>query len=115
MFVRMTELDSDKKSMDQNIDYVNQQVVPTLQQSPADGFKGAYWLADRDSGKLVVFTLWESEAAMRSSEEAMKQARDQNKDKGNGDTLKQKGSTRYEVVAVAATPGVPAGTGGAVR
>ncbi len=106
MFVRMTELESDKKSMDQNIDYVNQQVVPTLQQNPAGGFKGAYWLADRDNGKLVVFTLWESEQAMRTSEETMKQARDQNGGKGNGDGLKQKGSARYEVVAVAATPGV---------
>ena len=107
MFVRLTELESDKKSMDQNIDYVNQQVVPTLQQSPADGFKGAYWLADRDAGKLVVFTLWESEDAMRTSEETMKQAREQNGGNGkNGDGLKQKGSARYEVVAVAATPGV---------
>jgi len=116
MFVRMTELESDKKSMDQNIDYVNQQVVPTLQQNPAGGFKGAYWLADRDAGKLVVFTLWESEQAMRMSEEMTKQAREQNKDKGNGDGLKQKGSARYEVVAVAATPGVGAGaTGGGIR
>jgi heme-degrading monooxygenase HmoA len=113
MFVRLTELESDKKSMDQNIDYVNQQVVPTLQQNPASGFKGAYWLADRESGKLLVFTLWETENALRSSEEAMKQAREQNK--GNGDGIKQKGSSRYEVVAVAATPGVPAGSGGAIR
>ena len=81
MFVRMTELESDKKAMDQNIQYVNDQVVPTLQKSPATGFKGAYWLCDRDAGKLMVFTLWESEQAMRASEDAMKQAREQG---GNG-------------------------------
>jgi heme-degrading monooxygenase HmoA len=118
MFVRMTELETDKKAMDQNIQYVNDQVVPTLQKSPAGGFKGAYWLADRDAGKLMVFTLWESEQAMSASEDAVKQAREQGGDKG-GDGIKQKGSTRYEVVAVAATPGVAmqgAGTqGGATR
>jgi len=113
MFVRMTELETDKKAMDQNIQYVNEQVVPTLQKSPASGFKGAYWLADRDAGKLMVFTLWESEQAMTASEDATKQAREKagNGGSGNGDGIKQKGSSRYEVVAVAATPGV-GGTGG---
>jgi heme-degrading monooxygenase HmoA len=113
MFVRMTELETDKKAMDQNIQYVNDQVVPTLQKSPASGFKGAYWLADRDAGKLMVFTLWESEQAMRASEDAIKQAREQSGQK-DGDGIKQKGSARYEVVAVAATPGV-AMQGGATR
>jgi heme-degrading monooxygenase HmoA len=114
----MTELETDKKAMDQNIQYVNEQVVPTLQKSPATGFKGAYWLCDRDAGKLMVFTLWESEQAMRASEDAIKQAREQSGEKSDGG-IKQKGSSRYEVVAVAATPGVgmqTAGTqGGAMR
>jgi len=109
----MTELESDKKELDQNIQYVNDQVVPTLQKSPASGFKGAYWLADRDAGKLMVFTLWESEQAMKASEDAIKQAREQSGDKGNGDGIKQKGSMRYEVVAVAATPGASMQTAGA--
>jgi heme-degrading monooxygenase HmoA len=113
MYVRMTELETDKKAMDQNIRYVNEQVVPTLQKSPASGFKGAYWLADRDAGKLMVFTLWENEQAMRASEDAVKQAREQSGEKAE-DGIKQKGSSRYEVVAVAATPGVgmPAGAQG---
>ena len=110
MFVRMTELESDKKDMDQSIQYVNEQVVPTLQKSPAAGFKGAYWLADRGAGKLMVFTLWESEQAMAASEDAIKQAREQS---GQKDTngIKQKGSSKYEVVAVAATPGAMQGAG----
>ena len=114
MFVRMTELETDKKELDQSIQYVNQEVVPTLQKSPASGFKGAYWLCDRDAGKLMVFTLWESEQAMKASEEAVKQAREQSPEKGNGDGIKQKGSSRYEVVAIAATPGVSM-QGGAAR
>lgn len=110
MFVRMTELDSDKKDLEKNIQYVNEQVVPTLQKNPAPGFKGAYWLCDRSSGKLMVFTLWESEQAVQASEDAMKQAREQSGEK-SGDGIKQKNSTRYEVVGVAATPGVMAGAG----
>jgi heme-degrading monooxygenase HmoA len=110
MYVRMTELESDKKELDKNIQYVNEQVVPTLQKTPAPGFKGAYWLCDRPSGKLMVFTLWESEQAMQASEDAMKQAREQSGQQ-SGDGLKQKGSSKYEVVGVAATPGVMAGSG----
>ena len=113
MFVRMTELESDKKDLDKNIQYVNEQVVPTLQKSPASGFKGAYWLCEKDSGKLMVFTLWESEQAMKQSEDMVKQAREQS-GSATGDGIKQKGSARYEVVAVAATPGVPAGAAGGV-
>lgn len=111
MFVRMTELDTDKKELDRSIQYVNQEVVPTLQKSPAPGFKGAYWLCDRDAGKLMVFTLWESEQAMRASEEAVKQAREQSPDKGGANGVKQKGSHGYEVVGIAATPGAPAPAG----
>jgi len=110
MFVRMTELESDKKDLDKNIQYVNDQVVPTLQKNPASGFKGAYWLCDRGAGKLMVFTLWESEQAMKSSEDAIKQAREQSGQR-DSDGIKQKGSSRYEVVAVAATPGVMQGAG----
>jgi len=105
MYVRLTELDSDKKSMQKNIDFVNQHVIPSLDQNPASGFKGAYWLADRDAGKLLVFTLWDSENALRSNEEAMKEQERQHK--GNGDALKQKDSSSYEVVATAGA--IPAG------
>jgi heme-degrading monooxygenase HmoA len=43
-------------------------VKPSLLQDT--GLKAAYWLVDRDGGKAMIVTLWESEAAMRASEEA---------------------------------------------
>ena len=39
-----------------------------------DGYEGAYLLADRNSGTSVAITLWESEEAMRASEEAANRA-----------------------------------------
>ena len=39
------------------------------------GFKGMLALADRSSGKMVGITLWESEDALRQSEEAANQLR----------------------------------------
>jgi heme-degrading monooxygenase HmoA len=35
-----------------------------------DGYKGAYFLVDRQNGKSLSVTLWESEEAMSTSEEA---------------------------------------------
>jgi len=40
------------------------------------GFKGVYSLVDRSSGKSMTITLWETEEAMRESEEAANQLRD---------------------------------------
>jgi heme-degrading monooxygenase HmoA len=41
------------------------------QHSRADaGLKAAYWLVDRAGGKGLIVTFWESEEAMRASEEA---------------------------------------------
>jgi heme-degrading monooxygenase HmoA len=41
----------------------------------ADGFRGVVALAQRDTGKSLVATFWDSEAAMSASEEMANQAR----------------------------------------
>lgn len=41
------------------------------------GFKGAYTLENRDSGKAMLITLWETEADMRASAEAAKPIREE--------------------------------------
>lgn len=41
------------------------------------GFEGAYLLVDRASGKALTITLWESEDALRESEERANQLRSQ--------------------------------------
>lgn len=42
------------------------EVRPAVQ---AAGARGGYWLVDRGGGKALTVTLWESEDAMRRSEE----------------------------------------------
>jgi heme-degrading monooxygenase HmoA len=54
--------------IDEAIRQVRENVLPSVEQ--LDGYKGAYFLVDRQSGKSLSVTLWESEEAMRDSEEA---------------------------------------------
>jgi heme-degrading monooxygenase HmoA len=50
-----------------------ERVLPTLQQQA--GFKGAYVLLNREQGKLLGLTLWESEQAARAGMQAMEPIR----------------------------------------
>jgi hypothetical protein len=52
---------------------VRGQVLPQAKQT--DGFNGLIALGDRQSGKTLGITLWESEEAMRASEEAANRMR----------------------------------------
>jgi heme-degrading monooxygenase HmoA len=59
-----------------------------------EGFEGMIALVDRHSGKTLGITFWESEEAMRASEEAANQLREGSAEAG-GDTIA--GVERYEV------------------
>jgi hypothetical protein len=59
-----------------------------------DGFKGMIALVDRHSGKTLGITFWESEEAMRASEEVANRLREESAEAGN-DTIA--GVERYEV------------------
>jgi heme-degrading monooxygenase HmoA len=48
---------------------------PTIQQQP--GLAAAYWLVDREGGKGLTITFWESEEAMRASEAPRSQGQSQ--------------------------------------
>src|SRR5215204_3031715 len=58
------------------------------------GFKGMIALGDRHSGRTLGITFWESEEAMRTSEEAAKRLREESA-KAGGDTISS--VERYEV------------------
>ena len=45
---------------------IRDDVIPKA--SKLDGFAGGYWLADRESGKVLGITLFESEKALRESQ-----------------------------------------------
>jgi len=51
-----------------------------------EGFEGMIALVDRHSGKTLGITFWESEEAMRASEEAAKRLREESAQAG-GDTI----------------------------
>jgi heme-degrading monooxygenase HmoA len=63
---------------------VREEVLPRAKQ--VDGFKGMIALGDRHSGKTLGITFWESEEAMRASEEAANRLREESAEVG-GDTI----------------------------
>jgi heme-degrading monooxygenase HmoA len=73
MYARVTTLEASPDRMDDATRHVRDQVLPQLQQQ--DGFKGLIALGDRQSGKLLGVALWESEEALRATEEAASRIR----------------------------------------
>ena len=67
MFARVTTYRGDPGQIDEGLNYARESILPRVQQ--LDGFEGVYYLVDRESGKALTITLWESEEAMRASEE----------------------------------------------
>ena len=67
-------------------------VKPSIQQDA--GLTAAYWLVDREGGKGLIVTIWESEAAMHASE----QARMQRQSATSAATNARVTTDRYEVV-----------------
>ena len=66
MFARVTTIQGSPDRIDEAGRRIQEQAVPFVRQ--LSGFKGAYWLADRQTGKVLAVALWESEEAMRASE-----------------------------------------------
>jgi heme-degrading monooxygenase HmoA len=67
MHARMSTLEGPPDEIDEGLREVKEHVLPLLHQQ--DGFKGFIALGDRQSGKLIGITFWESEQAMQASEE----------------------------------------------
>ena len=74
------------------LEQLEEQVLPQIQQQ--DGYRGFIALGDRQSGKMLSVTLWESEQAMRASEEAANRLRDESTEAVGGAVA---GVERYEV------------------
>jgi heme-degrading monooxygenase HmoA len=67
MHARMSILEGPPDQVDEGLRYVREQVLPLMQQQ--DGFKAFIALGDRQSGKVIGVSFWESEQAMQASEE----------------------------------------------
>jgi heme-degrading monooxygenase HmoA len=68
VFARVSTFTGTSDEIDEAIRQVREDVLPRTEQ--LDGYKGAYFLVDRQHGKSLTVTLWDSEEAMRASEEA---------------------------------------------
>jgi heme-degrading monooxygenase HmoA len=92
MHARMSILEGPADQVDEGMRYVREQVLPLMQQQ--DGFKGFIVLNDRQSGKIIGVSFWESEQAMRASEEVGDRTRSESAEATGGTVA---GVERYEV------------------
>jgi heme-degrading monooxygenase HmoA len=67
MFARVSTYQGSPERTDEGIRLAREIILPRLHQ--LDGYEGAYYLVYRQSGRAISITLWESEEAMRASEE----------------------------------------------
>lgn len=68
VFARIGTWQGSRDELERWIARARKEVKPNIRQDP--GLEAAYWLVDRDGGKGLIVTLWESEEAMRASEQA---------------------------------------------
>jgi heme-degrading monooxygenase HmoA len=92
VYARVSALEGPPELIDESLRQAREVVLP--QGRLLDGFKGMIALGDRHSGKTLGITFWESEEAMRASEEAANRQRKESA-KAGGDTMVS--VERYEV------------------
>ena len=68
MFARTFIIEGRREQLDEFARVGQEKVLPALRR--LDGFEGLLVLANRQNGKILVMTHWESEAAMHGGEEA---------------------------------------------
>ena len=93
MHARVTTFTGSPDRVEEGLRNVRDSIMPMSKKQP--GFKAGYWLVDRKSGTGMAITMWESEAAMRASEEAASKLREQAQQATPG--TKITGVLRYEV------------------
>lgn len=94
MFARVSTYQgpTDPDQIEEGLRYVRENILPQVQQM--SGFQGVVGLLDRQSGKSLSITLWESEEAMRQSEEEANRVRRESAEAA-GETVED--VERYEV------------------
>ncbi|MGH7331842.1 MAG: antibiotic biosynthesis monooxygenase [Candidatus Rokuibacteriota bacterium] len=92
MFARIGTWQASPSELERWIVRSREHVKPSIQGDP--GLKAAYWLVDREGGKGLIVTVWESEEAMRASE----QARAQRQAATTAATSATVTTDRYEVI-----------------
>jgi heme-degrading monooxygenase HmoA len=93
MFARMFTIEGRREQLNEFAFAGEKNVLPALQR--LDGFEGSLVLANRQNGKILIVTLWQSEEAMRSGEEASYWFRAFSAEAAGGEVTNVE---RYEVV-----------------
>lgn len=73
MFARVTVVQGSPDKMDEGVTSFNQNVLPIAK--GIEGYRAAFLLVDRATGKGIGITLWETEEARQKGGEAVAQAR----------------------------------------
>ncbi len=95
MHARVTRIEASPDRLDEMTRQFEERTVPVLE--GLEGYKGYVLLGDRGNGAAMAVTYWESEEAMRASEEAVAQERERAAETAEataGPTVE-----RYEVVS----------------
>ncbi|WP_129788159.1 antibiotic biosynthesis monooxygenase [Promicromonospora panici] len=74
MYVRTSEVRGDPTRIDDTISMVREEIFPTV--TEMDGCVGMSLLVDRETGRCIATTAWESEEAMLATADAVRPMRD---------------------------------------
>ena len=74
MYARSTTIQAQTSAIDEGIAHVRDQVMPAIQ--GMEGYVGLSMLVDRQSGRCIATSAWQSEEAMRASDDQLRPIRD---------------------------------------
>ena len=78
MYARSTTFHGRPDNIDAGITFINSEAGPMLDK--VEGCRGLSMLVDRETGHCIATSSWESEAAMRASDEQLRPLRDRGRD-----------------------------------
>ena len=94
MHARVSTLQVDASRIDDTVRELEEESIPSLEQN--DGYKGFTLMADRQSGRLLGVSFWESEDAMKQAEQVGEETRRRAAETGGASGEPQ--VDRFEVV-----------------
>ncbi|MGY1726346.1 hypothetical protein ACI79J_05195 [Geodermatophilus sp. SYSU D01062] len=74
MYARTTTIHGTAQAIDDAVAYMRDEVMPAVQEM--DGFVGLSFLADRDTGRCIIATAWQTEEAMSATADRVRPMRD---------------------------------------